>query len=65
VAALVLALVGGCGIGSVLGIVFGLMGLATVPALNALHGPPRQAGDAGGVPTAELVVINSVTITES
>jgi hypothetical protein len=37
----------------------------TVPALNALHGPPAQAGDAGGVPTAELVVIDSVTITES
>jgi cyclophilin family peptidyl-prolyl cis-trans isomerase len=39
----------------------------TVTALDAVHGPdPNSAnGDAGGVPTAEQVVISTVTITES
>jgi cyclophilin family peptidyl-prolyl cis-trans isomerase len=38
----------------------------TVKALDALHGPaPSGAGDPGGVPTAEQVVITSVTITET
>jgi hypothetical protein len=38
-----------------------------VTALDAVHGPdPNSAnGDAGGVPTAEQVVISTVTITES
>jgi cyclophilin family peptidyl-prolyl cis-trans isomerase len=39
----------------------------TVKALDALHGPAAAAdgSDAGGVPTAEQVVISTVTITES
>ena len=37
----------------------------TVTALDALHGPPSDATNPGGVPTAQQVVITSVTITES
>ena len=37
----------------------------TVKALDAVHGPASSATDPGGVPTAEQVVISSVTITIS
>jgi cyclophilin family peptidyl-prolyl cis-trans isomerase len=37
----------------------------TVKALDAAHGPASSATDPGGSPTAEQVVINSVTVTEA